>query len=124
MRRYPGISNAIKHSIVSPSPFVPLGKLWKGSAHALCAAVEGEKVVPVCELDGVVTRVAELPTEELDIIETDDTEVKDVDDVENAEDVDIMEAEVSDIEFVVEGLSSRLTLLVVLSAFCVESPNI
>ena len=71
----------VKHSIVSPSPFVPLGEFWKGLAHAAWAAVNGEKVGPVVKVEVDKIGMVELDDKELDVMD-------DIDQLEGVEDVE------------------------------------
>ena len=56
----------MKHSTVSPSPFVPFGKVWKGLAQAAWAAFDGENVGIVAELEVDVLEIVELEDKKLD----------------------------------------------------------
>lgn len=67
-------SKAMKHSIVRPSPFVPLGNVSNGFAQAACAALDGENDAMLAELDDVIDSVAvvELPDGRVDTVESTD----------------------------------------------------
>lgn len=117
---YPGMSSTLKHSIVRPSPFVPSEELLKGFAQADCAAVEGENVEAVCERVVVAINVVELKVEEVCMFEDDDTELREIRDPDDVGVVNDVETESFDVEFdidAVEGLSSRLTLVLLLESF-------